>query len=132
MVRIVRRWLPEAQLTVTGDGAYSVVEFGLTCRGADVRLVAPLERDARLFAPPEQRRPGQSGRPAGVGQRLTKLIDQLNNPTSAWQTLRVRWNDQRTRCLQVLTGTALRYRFGLTPLPVESALRHFPEDFRTR
>lgn len=127
MVRIVRRWLPEAQLTVSGDGAYSVVELGLTCHAAKVRLVAPLEMDARLFAPPEQRRPGQSGRPAGVGKRLTKLIDQLSDPTTAWQTVRVRWDDQRTRRLQVLTGTALWYRFGLTPLPVRWLLVRDPK-----
>ena len=127
MVRIVRRWLPAAQLTVSGDGAYSVVELGLTCRAADVRLVAPLAMDARLFAPPAPRRPGQAGRPAGVGKRLTKLIDQLNDPATAWQPLQVRWYDQCTRGLQVVTGTALWYRFGVTPLPVRWLLVRDPK-----
>lgn len=127
MVRLLRRWLPEAQFTLSGDGAYSVVELGLTCRAAEVRLVAPLEMEARLFAPPRQRRPGQAGRPAGVGQRLTKLIDQLNDPTTVWQTVQVRWYDQRYRDLQVLTGTALWYRFGLTPLPVRWLLVRDPQ-----
>ncbi len=58
LVRIVRRWLSEAQLTLSGDGAYSVVELSLTFRAAEVRLVAPLEMDARLFAPPKPRRLG--------------------------------------------------------------------------
>lgn len=118
VVRILRRWLPQAQLTLSGDGAYSVLELGLACRGADVRLVAPLEMDARLFAPPKPRRPGQPGRPAGVGKRLTKLVDQLHDPATVWRTVRVGWYDQGVRHLQVLTGTALWYRFGLTPLPV--------------
>ena len=118
VVRLLRRWLPEAPLTLSGDGAYSVLELGLACRGADVRLVAPLEMDARLFAPPKPRRPGQPGRPASVGKRLTKLVDRLHDPASAWRTVRVRWYDQRVRHLQVLTGTALWYRSGLTPLPV--------------
>lgn len=127
MIRIVRRWLPAAQLTLSGDGAYSVVELGLTCRTAGVRLVAPLGLDARLFAPPAPRCRGQAGRPAGVGKRLAKLIDQLNDPTTVWQPLRVRWYDQRYRCLQVLTGTALWYRFGLPPLPVRWLLVRDPK-----
>jgi hypothetical protein len=118
MVRIVRRWLPEAQLTLSGDGAYSVVELGLTCRTAEVRLVAPLEMDARLFAPPPPRRSNQPGRPAVVGPRLTKLGERLQDPATRWRSLRVRWYDQRYRRLQVITGTALWYRFGLPPLPV--------------
>jgi hypothetical protein len=52
MVRIVRRWLPEAQVTLSGDGAYSVVELGLTCHAAEVRLVVPLEMDARYLPHP--------------------------------------------------------------------------------
>lgn len=118
MVRIVRRWLPQAQLSLSGDGAYSVVELGLTCRQAQVRLVAPLELNARLFAEPPARRAGQPGRPAGVGQRLPKLSERLAEPASVWQPVRVRWYDGRYRALHVMTGTALWYRFGLAPLPV--------------
>ena len=118
LVRIVRRWLPEAQITLTGDGAYSVLELGLVCQSAEVRLVAPLELDARLFAPPPTRRAGQAGRPPGVGERLQKLAEQVSDPDSDWQSIRIRWYDQRWRHLQVLTGKALWYRFGCTPLPV--------------
>ena len=118
MIRIARRWLPQAQITLSGDGAYGVVELGLTCRQADVRLVAPLEMDARLFEPPAPRRPGQAGRPALVGKRLARLCDRVDDPSTVWQPVRVRWYDQRYRRLQVITGTALWYRFGLKPLPV--------------
>jgi hypothetical protein len=128
MVRIVRRWLPEAQLTLSGDGAYSVVDLGLTCRAAEVRLVAPLEMNARLFAPPPPRRPHQPGRPAVVGPRLTKLGERLQDPATRGRSLRVRWYDQRYRRLQVITGTALWYRFGLPPLPVRWLLVRDPKE----
>jgi hypothetical protein len=80
-----------------------------------------------LFAPPKPRRPGQGGRPAGVGPRLPKLEDQLQDPASRWQTIQVRWYDQRRRRLQILTGTALWYRFGLPPLPVRWLLVRDPK-----
>ena len=118
MVRIVRRWLPQAQISLSGDGAYGVLELGLSCCKADVRLVAPLELDARLFDSPLPRRAGQSGRPAGVGARQPKLSERLTDPTTVWQTVWVRWYDGRYRRLQVITATALWYRSGSTPLPV--------------
>jgi hypothetical protein len=126
IVRILRRWLPAAQLTLSGDGAYSVLELGLACRAADVRWVAPLAMDDRLFAPPEARRPGQPGRPAVVGERRRKLIDRLHDPATVWQTVRVRWYDQCPRELQALSGTALWYRFWLPPLPVRWLLVRDP------
>src|SRR5438045_633134 len=51
MVLVVRRWLPKVAIKVIGDGAYSVIELGLTCVKQAVSLIAPLRLDARLFAP---------------------------------------------------------------------------------
>jgi hypothetical protein len=63
MIACLRRWLPGVELTIVGDGAYSVIELGQKCRRRDVRLIAPLRLDARLFAPPPARRTGTVGRP---------------------------------------------------------------------
>jgi hypothetical protein len=52
MVTMVRHWLPNISIKVIGDGAYSVIELGLTCVKQRVSLIAPLRLDARLFAPP--------------------------------------------------------------------------------
>ena len=118
LVRLVRRWLPKAQITLSGDGAYSVLELGLVCQATKVGLVAPLELDARLFEPPKPRQPHQPGRPAKVGPRIRRLGEQLEDETQPWQAVRIRWYDRRVRQLETLTGTALWYRFGLEPLPV--------------
>ncbi len=63
MVIVVRRWLPKVAIKVIGDGAYSVIELGLTCAKQCVSLIAPLRLDARLFAPPPPPKPHQMGRP---------------------------------------------------------------------
>src|SRR5712691_9277324 len=37
MVMVIRRWLPDVAIKVIGDGAYSVIELGLTCVKLQVR-----------------------------------------------------------------------------------------------
>ena len=127
VVRLLRRWLPQARLTLSGDGAYSVVELGLICRSEAVTLVAPLPLDARLFEPPAQRRASQPGRPAKIGPRIQRLNGQRHDLTKPWQRVRVRWYDQRVRGLAVLTGTALWYRCGLEPLLIRWVLVRDPK-----
>ena len=61
MIACLRRWLPVADLTV-GDTAYSVIELGLARRRRDVRLIAALRLDARLFTPAPERAPGTVSR----------------------------------------------------------------------
>jgi hypothetical protein len=63
MILGLRRWLPEADLTVLGDQVSSVIALGLCGRRHGVRLVAPVRLDARLFAPPPPRPAGTLGRP---------------------------------------------------------------------
>ena len=68
MVMVIRRWLPDVAIKVIGDGAYSVIELGLTCLKLHASLIAPLRLDARLFAPPPAPRPHQKGRRPVVGK----------------------------------------------------------------
>ncbi len=44
LVRLVRRWQPERELVLVGDGSYAAVSLGQTCRGlpGTVRLVSRL------------------------------------------------------------------------------------------
>ena len=72
-VQWVRRVLPGRKLKLIGDGAYSVIELGLTCRQAQVILIAPLRLDARLFEPAPLVTGKQVGRPRLVGQRLERV-----------------------------------------------------------
>src|SRR2546430_7183042 len=127
MVMVVRRWLPDVSIKVIGDGAYSVIELGLTCLKQCVSLIAPLRLDARLFAPPPPPKPHQKGRPRVVGKRLPKLSTILNDPKTAWETLTVTWYGGTERKLEVMTGTALWYSTGTDPLPIRWVLTRDPE-----
>jgi hypothetical protein len=111
MITQVRRWLPGVEITLLGDGAYSVVELGLRCHKLGVRLIAPLVLDAQLFeAPLPTPAPGQKkgvGRPAQKGARKAKLSAVLLAPQTVWEAVSVAWYDGQQRQLEVTTGTAL-------------------------
>ena len=130
MVIVVRRWLPKVAIKVIGDGAYSVIELGLTCAKQCVSLIAPLRLDARLFAPPPPPKPHQMGRPRVVGKRLPKLSTVLHDPKTQWETLTVNWYGGTQRKLEVTTGTALWYSTGTDPLPIRWVLTRDPEGKR--
>src|SRR3954470_6925727 len=112
MVACLRRWLPEADLTVVGDSAYSVIELGLSCRRRGIRLIAPLRLDARLFTPAPERAPGTVGRPRVAGDRLPNLDVVLADPETAWSSVAVRWYDGADRALEIASGTAVWYTTG--------------------
>jgi hypothetical protein len=130
MVMVVRRWLPTIPIKVIGDGAYSVIELGLTCVKECVSLIAPLRLDARLFAPPPPLKPHQKGRPPVVGKRLPKLSTVLNDPKTEWETCTVNWYGGTQRKLEITTGTALWYSTGTDPLPIRWVLTRDPEGKR--
>lgn len=127
LVMAVRRWLPGVAIKVIGDGAYSVIELGLTCVKECVSLIAPLRLDARLFAPPPPLKPHQKGRPRVVGKRLPTLNTVLHDPKTHWETLTVNWYGGTKRKLDVTTGTALWYSTGTDPLPIRWVLTRDPE-----
>jgi hypothetical protein len=89
MVQWVRRVLPGRRIKLIGDGAYSVIELGLTCRASGVSLIAPLRLDARLFGPPPSVLGKRVGRPAVVGQRLPNLEQVACQSSTLWQRSQV-------------------------------------------
>ncbi len=127
MILIVRRWLPDARITVVGDQSYSCVELAHGCVRADVRLIAPLRLDARLYEPAPTRSPGRSGRPRVKGERLPKLDEVLASPSTDWQKVRLPWYDQSRRELEVTSGTAHWYRLGQRVLPVRWVIVRDPK-----
>jgi hypothetical protein len=126
MIACLRRWLPGVALTVVGDSAYSVIELGLSCRRRDVRLIAPLRLDARLFTPAPPKVPGKPGRPRVAGDRLPHLEAVLADPRTAWSRVAVRWYDGSDRDLEIVSGTAVWYHSGMDPLPIRWVLTRDP------
>lgn len=126
MVSLVRRWLPEHEIKLMGDTAYTVLELGLQAQARHVTLLTTGHLDAVLHAPPPERTSHTMGRPRVVGERLPALKDVLQDPHTVWQKLTVDWYGEGQRTLEICTGTALWYRSGFAPLPIRRVLTRDP------
>ena len=71
MLKLLRRWLPQAELIVVGDNAFAALDFLAAAQQLDVTVIARLRLDAALYdpAPPYNGR----GRPRKKGPRLPTL-----------------------------------------------------------
>jgi hypothetical protein len=127
MIALVRRWLPDAMITVVGDQSYSCVELAHGCVRAKTRLIAPLRMDARLYEPAPERLPGTNVRPRVKGERLPKLDSVMASKQTNWRKVRLRWYDQCRRELEVATGTAHWHRLGRQVLPIRWVIVREPK-----
>lgn len=122
----VRRTLPGHPIHLVGDGAYAVIALGWRCRRHQVTLIAPLRLDARLFEPPVRPEHKRPGRPAVVGVRLPNLAQVATQSTTCWQRSQVAWYGGTTTIVDWVSGTALWYSTGTTPLPIRWVLVRDP------
>ena len=126
MVLQLRRWLPDRELIVVGDSAYAALEW-LDAVRRHATAITRLRLDAALYEPAPPRVPGRPGRPRKKGERLPTLAQVLQDPTTAWQRIRVsHWYGRSERDLEIATGTALWYHAGLPVLPLRWVLVRDP------
>lgn len=126
----LRRQLPGRAITISGDGAYSVIRLGHRANSLGITLVAPLRLDSRLFDyPPHRIKPDgtkRKGRTPSVGQRLPNLEDVATFETTCWHRCRVQWYGGTTEVVDWATTTALWYSTGTPPLLIRWVLVRDP------
>lgn len=126
MVLQLRRWLPDRELIVVGDSAYSALDW-LDAVRHQVVAITRLRLDAALYEPAPARVPGKPGRPRRKGQRLPALAQVLQDPATTWQRIRVsHWYGRAERELDIATGTAVWYHAGLPVVPLRWVLVRDP------
>lgn len=115
MVRLVRWWLPESELVIVGDGAYASTAFAAYLHHfkRPVTLVSRFYLDAALYGEPYA---VPIGRPRVKGDKLPNPQHYADDPASVWTPLTLRWYDGLPRPIEWLSGTALWYHIGITPV----------------
>src|SRR5438105_13462733 len=122
MVFQVRRWLPQRDLVVVADSAYAALDFLHACASLarPVTVITRLRLDAALYEPP----PPYSGRgrPRKKGKRLPTLQRLIKDEQTLWQSLTIPWYNQPARQIELVTGTAFWFHFGLPGAPIRYVL----------
>jgi hypothetical protein len=118
----LRRWLPNRDLVVVGDSAYAAMDFLHACASLKrpVTVITRLRLDAALYDPPPPYT--GRGRPRKKGTRRPTPQQPLDDPLTVWQCLTLPWYDHHLRALDVATGTAFWFHFGLPGVPIRYVL----------
>ena len=126
----VRRWHPEREIVVVGDGAFAAVPLIQHCqrKHIQVTLVSRLRLDARLFDPPAEQPKSKPGAKPKKGKRQPKLDERLQDPKTQWVSMQLNWYGGEKRTLEIATGTSLWHRMGLDPVPIRWVLVRCPDD----
>ncbi len=130
LISQVRRWYPEREIIVVGDGAFASVALIQHCQRKHIRvtLVTRLRLDARLFDPPGEQPEGKPGVKPKKGKRQPKLHERLKDPNTKWVSVELTWYGGEKRSFEIATGTALWHRQGLDPVPIRWVMIRCPED----
>src|SRR5664279_5415001 len=122
MVFQVRRWLPKRDLVVVADSAYAALDFLNACASLvrPVTVITRLRLDAALYEPAAPY-PGR-GRPRKKGRRLPTPQQLIDTPDTLWQRLSLPWYDHRSRDLDIATGTAFWFHYGLPGVSIRYVL----------
>jgi hypothetical protein len=91
MLIVIRRWFPNLNFTIVGDGDYAKVKLCLMCKKLSMQLITRMRADARLHDHPEQ---SERGRKKKLGKRLKWPID-------GWEKVCVNWYGGQIKELSV-------------------------------
>ena len=129
MIDKVRRWQPDREITLIGDGSYAAIVLVQRCQRLKkpVKLVSRLRLDARLFDFPAPQPKSKRGPKPKKGERQTKLSQRLEDPQTNWQKLQVILYGKE-HIIEFITGISLWHTPGQDPVSLRWVLLRCPND----
>jgi hypothetical protein len=129
LVTKVRRWYPEREIVLVGDGAYAAVSLVQHCQGLEpaVKLTARLRLDAALYDFPGPQPKSKRGPKPKKGARQPNLAHRLADPGTVWRRVTIPWYGGAQKVLEIVTGVSLWYTPGWDPVPIRWVLVRCPE-----
>ena len=140
LIWLVRRWFPEREIVLVGDGGFASTRLGHTCRRLQVRFVSRLLLTAQLYDPVPPQPKGKPGVKPKKGPRQPKLTQRVKSTITTWLPQEIAWYAGQQLKMDLLTGFALWHRDGEDPLPIRLSsfcaipvanARHLPSSVQT-
>jgi hypothetical protein len=131
LIWLVRRWHPEREIVLIGDGGFAAASLGHTCRRLRVRCVSRLLLTAQLYDPVPPQPKGKPGVKPNKGPRQRKLTQWLEDSATAWLSQEIPWYAGEQLKMDLQTGEALWHRDGEAPLPIRWVLLRDPSGKRS-
>ncbi len=128
LIEKVRRWQPDRDITLVGDGTYAAVALVQRCQRLTrpVRLVSRLRLDATLHDEPGTPAPHRRGPKPKKGARQVSLAARLTDPATVWEAVTVPWYGGSDMALEIVTGVSLWYHRRTDPVRVRWVLVRCP------
>jgi hypothetical protein len=131
LIALIRRWYPEREIVLVGDGGFAATSLGHTCRRLRACFVSRLLLTAQLYDPVPPQRKGKPGVKPTKGPRQAKLTQRVTNRTTTWLSQEIGWYAGQKLKMDLLDGTAVWHRDGEAPLPVRWVLLRDPSGKRS-
>lgn len=125
MLKLLRRWLPNRELVVVGDGEFAALDFLAVMQRLNLTFVTRLRMDAALYepAPPYSGK----GRPRKKGLRLPTLEQVLHDPNTVWTQVTLAWYNGQVRTMQIASAQSIWFHTGKSPLPIRWVIIRDPQ-----
>jgi hypothetical protein len=129
MIDKVRRWQPEREITLVGDGGYAAIALAQRCQRLKkaVKLVSRLRLDARLFDFPAAQPRSKRGPKPKKGVRQTQLSQRLEDPQTNWKKLKVLLYGKE-HFIEFISDISLWHTPGQDPVAIRWVLVRCPDD----
>ena len=131
VIWLVRRWHPQREIVLIGDGGFASARLSHTCRRLRVCFVSRLLLNAQLYDPVPPQPQGKPGVKPNKGPRQRKLTQRLKESATAWLRQEIPWYSGEQLKMDILTGEALWHRDGEAPLPIGWVLLRDPSGKRS-
>ncbi len=131
LLRQVRRWVPQRELSVVADSSFAVLTLLDTLRrwAQPITRITRLRLDAALYEPAPVRPTGQTGRPRLKGNRVPTLQQVLRDATTSGTTVTItNWYRETQRAVAVVSATAVWSHAGMPPGPSRWVLLRDPRN----
>lgn len=130
MIDRVRRWQPENEIILVGDGGYAAVVLVQRCQRLKkpVCYISRLRLDAVLHDFPSPKPQGKRGPQAKKGERQISLALRLVDPKTIWKKTKVLWYGGYEKEIEYASEACLWYHRGTDPVLVRWVLVRAQDD----